>query len=116
MITFKRLVQTMMKLMLSVNVLPAKSISYQNTDKAPLARIAVSVKNRKLSAFTPSADPNEYNYKWKIFQDGIQIGQTLKGSDIASQLPHGDYNLHLAIERKADHKILSTTSIKVHSS
>ena len=80
-----------------------------------VASIAATVKDNKLKAFAPSADDHKYDYKWKVFQNGRQVGETISGIEIDSELPEGDYSLQLAIEEKEQHKTISIASVDIHA-
>ncbi len=114
---FKKTFSAALKLSLLTSFLPAQSITYKQPPKPRTQRasIAAMVKNKKLTAYVPSADTDGFDYHWKLFQDGMQVGDTLDGADLSTDLLEGDYNVHLTVERKTDHKIVSTASVSVHA-
>lgn len=98
-----------------LGISPANAYS-QPSNRAPrIASIAANVKNRHLSAFVPSANDDNFDYKWKIFKDGLQVGETANGVNLSSELDTGDYNLQLQVEDKESHQIVSIASVQVHS-
>lgn len=104
-----------MKLILPASFMPAKGVTIKKPQKVPRANIAATMNNHHLDAFVPSGNSNEFLYHWKIFHNGTQFGKTIDGLNLISDLPDGDYDLYLSVERKKDHKIISATSLHINS-